>query len=248
VNRGAGLIRGDALRMPLRDESVDLVISSPPYFALRSYQDDGEHYAGQIGSEPTPADFLAALWAVMDECWRVLKPTGSCWVNLGDSYSRGQRWDNEFTTADAAWLAGLIDADGTITVRHTQQPQMRAPSFEGIIAVEQSDLEAVTEARRLTGRGNLVHMPSRRGARPSWRWTVSTRDARWVAERIWPWLQIKRRQALAVVELARHREHHNARGGWRPIKPEWIEYRQQICDAVRAWNARQPFDWEPPLR
>lgn len=57
------------------------------YFALRSYQDDGEHYDGQIGSEPTPADFLAALWAVTDECWRVLKPTGSLWVNLGDSYA-----------------------------------------------------------------------------------------------------------------------------------------------------------------
>jgi len=80
------LIRGDALRIPLRDASVDAIITSPPYFALRSYQDDGEHYDGQIGSEPTPADFLAALWAVSDECWRVLKPTGSAFVDLGDSY------------------------------------------------------------------------------------------------------------------------------------------------------------------
>jgi hypothetical protein len=59
------------------------------YFALRSYQDDGEHYAGQIGSEPTPADFLAALWAVSDECHRVLKPTGSMFVDLGDKYDSG---------------------------------------------------------------------------------------------------------------------------------------------------------------
>ena len=84
-----GLIHGDALRIPLRDASVDCIITSPPYFALRSYQDDGEHYDGQIGSEPTPADFLAALWAVMDECWRVLKPTGSAFVNLGDKYDSG---------------------------------------------------------------------------------------------------------------------------------------------------------------
>ena len=81
------LIRGDALRIPLRDESVDAIVTSPPYFALRSYQDDGEHYTGQIGSEPTPADFLAALWAVSDECYRVLKPTGSMFVDLGDKYA-----------------------------------------------------------------------------------------------------------------------------------------------------------------
>lgn len=81
------LVRANALSLPLRDESVDLVVTSPPYFALRSYQDGGEHYDGQIGSEDTPAAFLAALWAVLDECWRVLKPTGSVFVNLGDKYA-----------------------------------------------------------------------------------------------------------------------------------------------------------------
>ncbi len=54
------------------------------YFALRSYRDAGEHYGGQLGSEPTPQAFLEALWAAMAECWRVLKPTGSVFVNLGD--------------------------------------------------------------------------------------------------------------------------------------------------------------------
>lgn len=83
----ASLIRGDAIALPLRDASVDLVVTSPPYWALRSYQDGGEHYDGQIGSEDTPTAFLAALWAALDECWRVLKPTGSVWVNLGDKYA-----------------------------------------------------------------------------------------------------------------------------------------------------------------
>ena len=83
----AALIRGDAVAIPLRDESVDLIVTSPPYFALRSYTDGGEHYDGQIGSEPTPQDFLEALWAVTAECRRVLKPSGSMWVNLGDKYS-----------------------------------------------------------------------------------------------------------------------------------------------------------------
>lgn len=83
------LIRGDATALPLADDSVDLIGTSPPYFALRSYTDGGEHYAGQIGSEATPQAFLEALWAVTAECVRVLKPSGSLWVNLGDKYAGG---------------------------------------------------------------------------------------------------------------------------------------------------------------
>src|SRR4051812_6607042 len=83
----AELIRGNALDLPLADDSVDLIITSPPYFALRSYQDEGQHYDGQIGSEETPEQFLEALWTVMAECWRGLKPTGSAFVNLGDKYT-----------------------------------------------------------------------------------------------------------------------------------------------------------------
>jgi DNA modification methylase len=81
------LTRGDAVAIPLADESVDLIVTSPPYFALRSYQDGGEHYDGQIGSEESPQAFLEALWAVTAECARVLKPSGSIWVNLGDKYA-----------------------------------------------------------------------------------------------------------------------------------------------------------------
>lgn len=83
----ASIREGNALHLPLRDESVDLITTSPPYFALRSYTDGGEHYDGQIGSEATPQAFLEALWAVTAECRRVLKPSGSLWVNLGDKYS-----------------------------------------------------------------------------------------------------------------------------------------------------------------
>lgn len=84
---GASLVRSDATAIPLGDNTVDLIVTSPPYFALRSYQDGGEHYGGQIGSEATPTDFLEALWAVTAECWRVLKPSGSLFVNLGDKYA-----------------------------------------------------------------------------------------------------------------------------------------------------------------
>lgn len=85
----ARIVRGDALALPLDDSTVDLIVTSPPYFGLRSYRDGGEHYAGQIGSEATPAEFVDALIAATREMVRVLKPSGSIWVNLGDKYAGG---------------------------------------------------------------------------------------------------------------------------------------------------------------
>jgi DNA modification methylase len=85
------VLRGDAARLPLPDASADLIVCSPPYFGLRSYTDGGEHYHGQIGSEPTPAAYLDALWGCTAEWVRVLKPSGSLFVNLGDKYASGGR-------------------------------------------------------------------------------------------------------------------------------------------------------------
>lgn len=87
------LVHGDATKLGdyIEPESVDLIVTSPPYFALRSYQDGGQHYEGQIGDEETPQEFLEALWKVSAEFWKVLKPGGSMFINLGDKYSRGTR-------------------------------------------------------------------------------------------------------------------------------------------------------------
>ncbi len=85
---GVTIVQGDALALDLPNDSVDLVVTSPPYFGLRSYQDGGEHYDGQIGAEATPAEFVDALIAATREMVRVVKPSGSIWVNLGDKYSQ----------------------------------------------------------------------------------------------------------------------------------------------------------------
>ena len=83
----AVVLRGDARALPLPDASVDLLVTSPPYFGLRSYTDGGEHYSGQIGSEATPTEWLAAMVECTAEWMRVLKPSGSIFVNLGDKYN-----------------------------------------------------------------------------------------------------------------------------------------------------------------
>lgn len=64
------------------NDSIDCVITSPPYWQLRDYG-----YPEQWGLEPTFNEYLEHLWSMMDEIYRVLKPSGTCWVNLGDSYN-----------------------------------------------------------------------------------------------------------------------------------------------------------------
>lgn len=61
--------------------SVDCIIGSPPYFAVRDYS-----VRGQIGIEPSLDEYLDRLCSVYDTAKRVLKPTGSCWVVIGDLY------------------------------------------------------------------------------------------------------------------------------------------------------------------
>ena len=63
-----------------------MCITSPPYWGLRDYGVNT-----QLGLEKTPEQFIDKLCDVFDEVKRVLKPNGSCWVNLGDSYHRGTR-------------------------------------------------------------------------------------------------------------------------------------------------------------
>lgn len=66
----------------LEPESVHTCVTSPPYFNLRDYG-----VAGQIGNEDTPEAFVGKLVEVFREVWRVLRPDGTLWVNIGDSYA-----------------------------------------------------------------------------------------------------------------------------------------------------------------
>jgi DNA modification methylase len=77
---------GDCLEVlrTLDSESVQCVVTSPPYFGLRDYG-----VAGQIGLEATPDAYVAKMVAVFGEVRRVLRDEGTLWLNLGDSYTTG---------------------------------------------------------------------------------------------------------------------------------------------------------------
>lgn len=82
------ILVGDALAQlrTLPDQSVRCCVTSPPYFGLRDYG-----IAGQMGLEPTPAEYVAGMVAVFAEVRRVLADDGTLWLNLGDSYAGSGR-------------------------------------------------------------------------------------------------------------------------------------------------------------
>lgn len=67
---------------PLANNSIDCCVTSPPYWGLRDYNNPD-----QIGLEKTPEEFVAKMVLVFNEVRRVLKPEGTLWLNLGDSYN-----------------------------------------------------------------------------------------------------------------------------------------------------------------
>lgn len=88
----AVVLRGDARALPLPDASVDLIVTSPPYWSQRDYQDQGESLAGQIGNEATWQEYIANLVECTRDWVRVLKPSGSIFVVLGDKYANDAKW------------------------------------------------------------------------------------------------------------------------------------------------------------
>lgn len=78
------ILIGDAREqlMTLQDASVDCIVTSPPYFRLRDYAADG-----QLGLESSVSGWVDHLQAVARELARVLVPSGTLWLNLGDTYS-----------------------------------------------------------------------------------------------------------------------------------------------------------------
>jgi DNA modification methylase len=89
-------------------ECIDCVITSPPYWKMREYDMEGVHAESPIGNEDAPADFVKHLSCAFAEVMRVLKPTGSLWLNIGDKYHNknlmGMPWRVALALQDQGWI------------------------------------------------------------------------------------------------------------------------------------------------
>jgi DNA modification methylase len=104
----------------LKAGSVQCVMTSPPYWGLRSYLAEGhDQKAEELGLEPTPEAYVKNMVAVFREVKRVLRDDGTCWINLGDSFQDKQLigipWrvafalqaDGWYLRSDIIWAKGV---------------------------------------------------------------------------------------------------------------------------------------------
>jgi DNA modification methylase len=101
--------------------SVQTCVTSPPYYGLRDYG-----HAGQIGLEPTPAEYVARLVEVFGEVRRVLRPDGTLWLNLGDSYASQTKGSGGRA---GSTLNAKRDPDGRLALDRKSQPGYGARKF-----------------------------------------------------------------------------------------------------------------------
>lgn len=83
--------------------SIDCIVTSPPYYGQRDYG-----VQGQVGNEKSPKEYIENLTSIFSECRRVLKDTGSLWLNLGDKYDKGNLlgmpWRIALALQDDGWI------------------------------------------------------------------------------------------------------------------------------------------------
>jgi site-specific DNA-methyltransferase (adenine-specific) len=97
---------GDALAVlaSMPAAAYDCIITSPPYYKQRDYRGAAE----QLGQEDSPGEYVARLVAIMGECRRVLKETGTLWLNIGDKYDDGRQlgmpWRVALAMIDDGWV------------------------------------------------------------------------------------------------------------------------------------------------
>jgi DNA modification methylase len=131
------ILQGDVREVlaGLPSDAFDCVVTSPPYWGLRDYGVDG-----QIGLEPTLTGYLDTMTDVCREVRRVLKPEGTFWLNLGDSYAGSGRGGNptggtkQGTNAGSQSVGVLYGLDGATakSERERIRAQFEAQRSEGL--------------------------------------------------------------------------------------------------------------------
>lgn len=161
------VLHGDARTVlaTIPNNSIDTVVTSPPYFLLRRYDAGSD----ELGAEATVAEYLTRLLDVCDEIGRVLKPTGSLFINVADSYSRHDRFGappKGLLLVPQRLALGLADRGWTVRNHIVWAKPNPTPASvrDRLTATHETVLHAVRECRYFYDLDAIrVPMKSRRG-------------------------------------------------------------------------------------
>ena len=104
------ILLGDSLTIArtLPSDFVDCIVTSPPYFGHREYSTSSDPDKFELGREDDPNDYINKIIALFDELRRVLSPTGTLWINIGDTYRNEQLlgipWRIALGLQDSGWI------------------------------------------------------------------------------------------------------------------------------------------------
>lgn len=105
-----GILTGDCIKVinEIPDEIIDCVITSPPYWQLREYNENGKDSSSVIGVEEKPEKYVENIAGLFNQVKRILKDDGSVWLNLGDKYHNknlmGMPWRVALAMQDDGWI------------------------------------------------------------------------------------------------------------------------------------------------
>ena len=135
------------------------------------------------------------------------------------------------TPCEAAWVAGIIDGEGTITIRTKPYPGGKRYQVAALLACN-TDAELIARLVEYTGIGRLrLHYRPEQKRKELWRWGTDQRQAAAVVEQILPWLTAKRRVGELLLEFQTLR--HPGK-----YRPGHAERQREIVAEVRACNQR----------
>ncbi len=188
-----------------------------------------KHSSGKCGRAPTPPGLKPKDLVGMP--WRVA-------FALQAPYEITAIKDR----ADRAWLAALIDGEGCITTTIAKPTTGVNESYAVVVAIRMSQRECLDRVVEITGMSKLqdeAHYPS--NASGVWSWKIAGENSATVLAEIYPFLRIKRRQAVAAWNLQRLKDGITTKRG-QPIPEDNMERRRALHHIIRGLNQRENVD------
>ena len=144
---------------------------------------------------------------------------------------------------DRAWLAALVDGEGCLTIMQAQNGEKTSTSFPPVMQIKMTDPECIQYANAITGFEQCLRQdpPSLRGNRETFQWRITSRRAADIVAEIYPYLRIKRRQAIVLWNHQLVRDSYETKRG-QPMPAEARAKQIQCRDLIQRLNRREAVD------